>query len=295
METENRKNYLIFKYINKSLSIDEKLEINDLLDNDSQFAKDLYEIALTAVTIQSSLELAFEKKQELDKQKKRKIIKLTILSAAALMLIFLGLNLFYVLKSNNQKTEIAKIKKRDITFLLAVSRKKNDFIEKGSSKIIKLDTIFFHNDKNKIDNNLLAEIDLEDLFPKRTIMDSVDYYINNKNYEKAIQILESIDISKCENYLEIGKIALIALQINSQDKKMMQTADKYLKYSANLNNCYKEQRVPALLLLSYLSIFQNDPKKSELYLDTILQINTEDKYTEKANKLRKKLKVRGKS
>ncbi len=297
MITEEDK-ILIDKYAYNNLSEDELKLFGKKIKN-TEFAEYARQYTEAMLSIQTVLEGKEKKLNSADT--KNTISMPKIFAYAATILIIIGIGSIFTLNITNKNKEIAKLKSEKDTLFnrLAEYKEITPEIKKDTVKII---------EKNNIDNDIVIpdnkvkpkyskfvkNADLQ-LIAMRGSDDIADDFINKKKYGEAIKFweakLEAKDADYCETPIEIGRIALLALQEDINNKTILKKAEKHLKYSANLKNCYESHREASLLLLSYCELIKENKSNALLYLDSVLNESTEqNKVYFQAKKLNEKLK-----
>ena len=277
---------LISDFINETLSEKDAEEFRELYQNNAEFAKYAFEMA----HISSSIEVVGNKLSRIESNKSKTSIKKVFFlqkkfRIAATILIIIGIGSIFTINIVNKNKEIAKLKSEKDTLFnrLAEYKEITTEIKEDTIKIIK---------KNNIDNEivipnnkvkpkyskLIKNADLQ-LIAMRGSDDIADDLINKKKYAEAIQFwetkLEAKDADYCETPIEIGRIALLALQEDINNIEILKKAEKHLKYSANIKNCYENHREASLLLLSYCELIKENKSNALLYLDSILNESAE--------------------
>lgn len=208
---ENNNIYLIYKYLRKELTSEEAKKFKHLCENDKDFEKKASEIILSSLTIESLLELASEKKVLLQTKKniKLKHTNIYFIAAAACVLIFVILKIFFLNYQNKKNIEFCRsVKKVEMEII----NNKNVYKNKYNKFIIDDSLENFQNFDKAKNEQLIASIDLSIIYIERSSNDCVTFYLQNKQYEKAISLELKNNNSKCIQNIEIGRIALIAAQ-----------------------------------------------------------------------------------
>ncbi len=293
---------LIDKYAYDNLSEDE-LKLFGAKIKEPEFAE--YARRYTEA-VQSIMTVLEEEKVSSDKIEIRRFIGIRrIFPYAAAIIILLGIVFVFTVRDKNK--EIAKLKsenyKKDSEIEVLNSEKDTLFNQLAEFKEIAIEIV---KDSAKIIENkrrnkeikinyarIVGEADFSELIAMRSLDDTIaDSYVDKKQYAEAIKYWEAkIDEENCEIPIEIGRIALLAIQENIKDLGILKKAEVNLRYSANIKNCWEYQREASLLLLSYCELIKENKTNALLYIDSVLNESTEqNKVYNQAIKIKGKLK-----